>query len=835
MLADLSCQCQNLLARSKNCEDTSSLCLRCGKLVPALNRPGSMTAFFFKEQRCQCKAPLMPGKKNTDKRPKDTQNSQPFLYTRFHGGEKLKARTRSRTMRSNRLAAEAAMTRAAGALASIQSGQVIGGSYKLLELAGQGGMGTVYRAKHIALDRLCAIKFLNPRMISLENWRLFQKEAKIISSLQHGTICQVYDLGIHEGILPFYSMDFVAGETLEEIISQRGPLSVGATLELYLRICEGLSYAHRHGIVHKDLKPANFMLTTGDGRGADLRILDFGIADINEDAVARYTSAKAKQKKSENGPSEDMIIGSASYMSPEQFQGRRIDKRSDIYSLGCSMFETLTGSPPFLAESFEDLEQLHRNAITPTLAERTGLAYPISLEAIITKCLEKDPERRYQNVNELAIDLERALHGKEIQFARDNMERIKETVTTNRRTSKSWALTNTLVIGAVASGIAALLVTGTGQFALKTLGSLHKESETRSAHTGRGKEAGDGSGDTAALSTISTITEATPVSAQAKTLLEERLPGPEEKLKLSTDSVSIPAQSASKFFLFDIYNGSLKPISTEEGAKVKLSKRFQLIYRPEQAEILKESIEELQTVPVLGVDLRKRTRTAAADLAYLAATMPNLQYLAIVSDDNQQYCDALSKFPNLYELTMEAATNKRSNLIAPSQLTVFRIIGYTDPCLSDAQAESIDTYFDGPQSIERTHPKNLPGHFITENCDFKSITIDMSRYSYRWVKMTSKNCTYKFNVFSILPVAGLNNYTLVTDGSKPGPQIDPASIALFSVQPNTPREEQGKGKSLKIFDTTLSDGQCSRLKEQILLDAPAIEVIVDNKIPEQLQ
>lgn len=828
LLADLSCQCQSLLAGSRNSAANSSLCLRCRKLVPTLNRLGSMTAFFFKEQRCHCKAPLLANKKSTDE-----QNKPNFLYTRFHGGEKLKARTRSRTMRNTRLAAEVAIASAGNSMASLQAGQVIGG-YKLLELAGQGGMGTVFRAKHIALDRLCAIKFLNPRMISLENWRLFQKEAKINSTLQHRTICQVYDLGIHDGHLPFYSMDFVVGETLEETISQRGPLSVGATLELYLKICEGLSYAHRHGIVHKDLKPANFMLTTSDGRGADVRILDFGIAEMNEEAVARYTSAKAKQKETENSPSEDMIIGSASYMSPEQFKGRRVDKRSDIYSLGCSMFETLTGSPPFLAESFEILEHLHKTAVPPSLAERTGLSYPLNLEAIIGKCLEKDPERRYQNINELAIDLERVQQGKEIQFARDSIKIIKETVTSSQSPSNSSALTNTILIGAVSGGTTAVLLMGAGLFALKNIETSDKERNTHSAHTGKAEDTRDKNRDAVEMQTAIIKRQEPQASAPAIAISEDRLPVVGEKLKPAMGSVKIPAQSASKFCLLDIYNGSLLPLNRDAG-EVKLSERFQLIYRPEEAEILKESLNSLSSIPMLGIDLRRRTDNTVEDLTAIAAKLPNLQYLAMVSDENRSTLDALSKFPKLYELTMQAGEKERAHLVAPPQVTIFRIIGYNDPLLSDAQADSLQAFIAESHPSFRTQNGEVPGHLITENCDFKTITIDMSNYSYRWAKMTSKNCTYSFNVFSILPLTGLNDYTLVTDGSRPGPSITPRSISEFSVQRNQPKAEQGKGKRLRIFDTTLSDQECSRLKEKLLIDAPAMDVAVDNQIPDKLE
>lgn len=305
---------------------------------------------------------------------------------------------------------QANLTASDARLIDLKPGELIGGCYKLANLVGKGGMGLIYKAKHETLDRTVALKFIAPSMVSAENWELFKKEAKINSSLSHNTICQIYDLGLHAGVLPFYAMDFIEGQTLEEIILNSGPLSVGATLEIFIRVAEGLSYAHRRSVVHKDIKPANIMVTNNES-GLQVKILDFGIAELNEGRKAQAET--------------DVIYGSAAYMSPEQFRGLKLDQRADIYSLGCAMYETLTGMPPFQDETYEELCESHKRTEAPLLRASTGIDFSDELEAIIHKCLRKRAEKRYQSANEIAIDLQRLLDGKELQFARDQIADIK--------------------------------------------------------------------------------------------------------------------------------------------------------------------------------------------------------------------------------------------------------------------------------------------------------------------------------------------------------------------------------------------------------------------------
>jgi len=446
LIGELTCNCDLNSKQKKG----NKLCPECNKIIPDIKRVGSLTAFIFKDLRCKCS---------------ETSNSfNKSMATRFVDStatarrKKSKATVLARTR--FKLAAESA------AFVNLAPGQVIGSTYELLTLAGQGGMGSVYKARHLSLDRESAIKFLSPSLVSQETWRLFQKEAKIISSLNHPTICQIYDLGIHAGCLPYYAMDFIKGFTLEELITRQGPLSVGATIELFLKVLDGLSYAHRHNIVHKDIKPANIMIERRKGSAAQVRILDFGIAELTDQ------SANLK------GDESVEIIGSAAYMSTEHLEGKVVDKTTDIYSVGCSIFETLTGSLPYEADSFDDLLTLHKSKDAPLLAEKTGVSFPLELEAIVKKCLHQNKEGRYQTAGELAIDLKRIIDQKELQFARDEFRTLCQAKKSERTFSKKQIV--------IASSVTVLLAGCLCTLAFSFY--LNSKSDSNSQLTSTGKQ-----------------------------------------------------------------------------------------------------------------------------------------------------------------------------------------------------------------------------------------------------------------------------------------------------------------------------------------------------------
>jgi len=265
-------------------------------------------------------------------------------------------------------------------------------------------MGHVYLVDHAALNRRFALKVLSPQLVNEETWLRFQSEAKTLAALNHPIFVKVYDLGIHEHSVPYYSMDFISGRSLAEILDEDGPLPANEALDLFIEALDGLAYAHRNGIIHRDIKPANIMRCSNDGT-ASVKILDFGISKL----------IGANDKTAQGLTSAGEIFGSPFYMSPEQSIGGSIDSRSDIYSIGCTMFEVLSGFVPFEGSNPFETLILHQESAPPLLSEvAPQLDLHPSIDLVLSKCLAKRPQDRYQSAKELAIDLTRIKENKEI-------------------------------------------------------------------------------------------------------------------------------------------------------------------------------------------------------------------------------------------------------------------------------------------------------------------------------------------------------------------------------------------------------------------------------------
>jgi eukaryotic-like serine/threonine-protein kinase len=257
--------------------------------------------------------------------------------------------------------------------------------YKVLEKLGQGGMGVVYKAFDSKLERTVAIKFLPSHIGSDEaDKQRFINEAKAASSLDHSHICTVYAIDeTDEGTL-FIVMAYYEGIPLGDLI-EKGPLPIGDLLNYSSQIAAGLQKAHGTGIVHRDLKPDNLLITDGD----QVKIIDFGLAKAANQSLITKTGT---------------TLGTAPYMSPEQAQGLNVDHRTDIWSLGVVLYEMITGQRPFKSEYESALVYSILNETPePVTAIRTGV--PMELERIVHKCLEKDPNNRYQHADELIVDL----------------------------------------------------------------------------------------------------------------------------------------------------------------------------------------------------------------------------------------------------------------------------------------------------------------------------------------------------------------------------------------------------------------------------------------------
>jgi serine/threonine protein kinase/Tol biopolymer transport system component len=275
-------------------------------------------------------------------------------------------------------------------------GQVIG-NYRILMELGHGGMGTVYRAQDVRLDREVALKLLpDESLFNKDSMNRFRREARAASSLNHPHICTVYDAGEADGI-PFIAMELLEGQTLAWAIAAR-PLPIETVLLLGSQICDALQFAHERGIIHRDLKPSNVFVTS---RG-DAKILDFGLAkDISaETASATVTTLTAPFT------TPGQLLGTVAYMSPEQAQGKAMDSRSDLFSLGAVLYEMATGHRAFAEDSSAAiLAEILRGQPVPIRTLNPKL--PPDLQSIVAKALEKNPADRYQSAKELMVDLRR--------------------------------------------------------------------------------------------------------------------------------------------------------------------------------------------------------------------------------------------------------------------------------------------------------------------------------------------------------------------------------------------------------------------------------------------
>ncbi len=288
-------------------------------------------------------------------------------------------------------------------------GDVLGGTYKIIDFLGQGGMGFVYRVEHLLMAKELALKVLRTEQISAVIWRRFQTEAQAIARLDHANVVKIYDMGQSQDGVPYYTMDLLLGESLADYLDREDVLTVEQALPIFRQVCAGLAYAHDRGIIHRDIKPANIMLLT-EPQGA-IKIVDFGIAKLSNNGEAGQGLTR---------PGE--VFGSPLYMSPEQCLGQAIDHRTDIYSVGITFFEALTGRAPFIGRSAVETTAMHQSDTAPLLKDIRDSEYPQKLERIIAKMLAKSPDQRYQSLADAAKELlllERAL-GRPSHLEADN-------------------------------------------------------------------------------------------------------------------------------------------------------------------------------------------------------------------------------------------------------------------------------------------------------------------------------------------------------------------------------------------------------------------------------
>lgn len=282
-------------------------------------------------------------------------------------------------------------------------GATLGNRYWVLAVIGRGGMSVVYKAKTKDTGKIVAVKTLRTQGLTDEALvKRFQREAELLSRLNHPRIVNLHAYGTSSRGQPYFVMDYLQGENLTDVLKRDDHLAPERFQDIFVQVCAAIEHAHRHGAIHRDVKPGNIMLTR-QGKTRDyVKVVDFGIAKMAEEA----------QKLTRMGE----VWGSPIYMSPEQCMGAAVDERSDIYSLGIVMYESLTGKVPFLGRNYADTMTKQMTDPPPPFAEiRPDLKIPAGLENIIMKAIAKEPEARYQTLTTMRKDLENA-----ITFSKDD-------------------------------------------------------------------------------------------------------------------------------------------------------------------------------------------------------------------------------------------------------------------------------------------------------------------------------------------------------------------------------------------------------------------------------
>lgn len=292
------------------------------------------------------------------------------------------------------------------ALKTIEKDPLIGsklaGRYEIVSVVGRGGMGVVYKAKHDVIDKFIAIKMLHSHLVAeAEAVKRFHREAKTVSQVRHHHIITLYDFGMSALRQPYLVMDFLEGTSLKSVIKEEGPLSLERTEKIYQQVIDALATAHQQDLVHRDLKPENIMLSHYGNEDDWVTLVDFGLSKLKD----------VKQEDSHQITKVGDVCGSPPYMSPEQcLSSQVVDPRSDIYSLGICVFETLSGKLPFNAKSAIEMLDCHLYA-TPIPFNQISPEFKVCTELthLLNKALQKDPDKRHQTVEEFGQEMAEAV------------------------------------------------------------------------------------------------------------------------------------------------------------------------------------------------------------------------------------------------------------------------------------------------------------------------------------------------------------------------------------------------------------------------------------------
>lgn len=346
-------------------------CPICGKGVTG-GGPGSLTNWLFSERRCTCGTGGASG----------VRSLPAVIAASTDGG----------------------INKADMVVTSEQAVSKLNDRYLILSVLGQGGIGIVYKVEDTRSHRIFAAKVLSPQHAQDRAMvKRFEQEAQAASGLNQANLVSIYDQGRADSGMPFFIMDFVPGKDLAKILYDEVRLPAARVIGIFIQVLQAVQYAHEYGIIHRDIKPSNIIITNDDF----VKVVDFGIAKImpkNVDATSKLTQVGE-------------IFGSPSYMSPEQCTGGKIDARSDIYSIGCVMYETLTGMVPFQGDNPVQTILKHVNEDPKAIAKLPGdFKIPNPLDSAIMHCLEKNPINRYQSAQAMEKDLEAIRDGRQIRI-----------------------------------------------------------------------------------------------------------------------------------------------------------------------------------------------------------------------------------------------------------------------------------------------------------------------------------------------------------------------------------------------------------------------------------
>lgn len=282
------------------------------------------------------------------------------------------------------------------------SGNIIDEKYEIISCLGKGGMGTVYKAKQDGLSRTVALKILQAGLADDgESWSRFEREAVALAQLSHRNIATFYSYGVWQERVPYIAMEYLDGLSLADTIVKEEKLDWGRSLKLIMQVCDAMSFAHNNGIVHRDLKPSNIILLKHSSEEL-VKVMDFGLAKL------LHPDGREAQKLTQTG----MLVGSVQYLSPEQSKGLKADHRSDIYAVGCVLYECLTGAPPFSADNPIGIIHKHANEEPQPASSRLQESLPSGLDDVLLKTLAKEPNDRHQSMLDLRNDLNEILHGR---------------------------------------------------------------------------------------------------------------------------------------------------------------------------------------------------------------------------------------------------------------------------------------------------------------------------------------------------------------------------------------------------------------------------------------